>query len=373
MNRIARAALLAAILSGSLDAANPEAFSFGLASKGTRFVSKDAGAAGGSGLLLSSLPAPYRIEQLDWKIAACGEEFSYRHEIDRMLAAIDVGLWGRTGQFTIGRQAVGMGRGLFFGANDIFSPFSPAEVDREWRRGIDAARLDLPVASTASFDIVGAFGDSWEDSALIGRARGYSPATGNEAAVVMGKRARDAMLGLLSTFRAGEAAIHLDAALFRLPDSSGCEELMGMERVTAKAVAGFSQKLFAGQGPYFAAEYHYSGFGVAGIEDLAGRMEDEDFVERLGRGDLQIVSRHAFALDASLEITGFWSFSLAALASPADGSGLVLPSISWNFSDKVTFLLSGAVPFGKRSEAGELGSEYGASPASVLVQASFYE
>ncbi len=338
----------------------------------SRLVSGGAGAAGGSGLLPAVLPAPYRIEQLDWEIASCGEEFSHRHEIDRFLAAFDLDFAGRPGQLTVGRQAVGMGRGLFFAANDIFSPFSPAEVDREWRRGIDAARLDVPLAPTVSCDFTGAFGESLDGAALIGRVRGYSPETGNEAALIMGKRARDAMLGLVSTFRAGEAAVHLDAVAFRVPDSAGMEELLGLNRMTAKAVAGVSHKLFAGKGPYFAAEYHYSGFGLSGVSELSYRTEDESFVERLGRGDMQILGRHALAADASLEIAAVWSLSLAAIASLADGSGLLLPSLAWSFSDNVTFLLSGAYPFGKGSRSGELGSEYGASPASALFQASFY-
>ena len=36
---------------------------------------------------------------------------------------------------------------MLFGAVDLFSPFSPLEADREWRRGVDAIRADVKLAT----------------------------------------------------------------------------------------------------------------------------------------------------------------------------------------------------------------------------------
>ncbi|MFC1735496.1 hypothetical protein ACFL1X_05225, partial [Candidatus Hydrogenedentota bacterium] len=101
-----------------------------------RYTSNAFGSAGG--ILPSFADAPWRIRQLDWEIIDNGDRFAHRHEIDRALVAFHPE-WG---EVTIGRQAIGLGRGVIFSAVDIFSPFSPVEVDREWRRGVDAFRVE---------------------------------------------------------------------------------------------------------------------------------------------------------------------------------------------------------------------------------------
>jgi hypothetical protein len=131
-------------------------------------TSKDAGAAG-TGILPSGGKAPYRIGQLDWELAEDDDTFIYRHEVDRALVALHPD-WG---EVIMGRQAIGLGRGVLFGAVDVFSPFSPAEVDREWRRGVDAARVEYRISDTSSAEVLAAFGENWDDSALLGRFRGY--------------------------------------------------------------------------------------------------------------------------------------------------------------------------------------------------------
>lgn len=337
-----------------------------------RHLWPETGAAGGSGLLPSALPVPYRLSQMDWKIAGHEGDMAYRHEIDRLEVTRDFSCSGRQGQITLGRQAVGMGRGVFFAASDLFVPFSPTEVDQEWRRGIDAFRAEFPLADTVSAGLVAAFGRAWRESAVIGRIRGYDPATGGDLAVMAGKRARDGMVGAAGSFRAGEASAHFDAAAFVLPESGEFQEFAGMDRCVLKAVAGFSHKIFGGKGPLITAEYHYSGFGVERSEDLSELPEDSDFIFRLARGDFQIVGRHAAALQSHWEISDFWSASLAVIAGPADGSGLLMPSFSWNFSDSITLLFSGIAPFGAGSESGTLRSEYGAAPTSVFFQANLY-
>jgi hypothetical protein len=330
------------------------------------------GAAAGSGLLPSALPVPYRLTQMDWTIARHEGDLAYRHEIDRLEATRDFYVSGRQGQVTLGRQAVGMGRGVFFAASDLFAPFSPTEVDQEWRRGIDAFRAEFPLADTISAGLTAAFGRAWRESALIGRIRGYDPASGGDLAFMAGKRARDGVLALAGSFRAGEASAHFDAAAFIVPEEGEYQELAGLDRCVLKAVAGVSHKIFGGKGPLITAEYHYSGFGVESSEDLSDLADDSDFIFRLGRGDFQIVCRHAAALQSHWEISDFWSASLALIAGPADGSGLLMPSVSWNFSDSITLLFSGIAPFGAKSESGTLRSEYGAAPASLFLQANLY-
>ena len=107
---------------------------------------------------------PYRIWALDWDVAESSGA-TWRHEIDR--ASVQLSM--KRSDITIGRQALGWGRGVMFSAVDFFAPFSPLEADREWRRGLDAIRADVKLTDRSSFDVVGAFGSTLDASAVGAR------------------------------------------------------------------------------------------------------------------------------------------------------------------------------------------------------------
>ncbi len=322
------------------------------------------------GLLPSALEAPYRLAQLDWLISDTGTEF--RHEIDRAFVAYDLEWGERSGRITLGRQAIGLGRGVLFGAVDIFSPFSPTEIDREWRRGVDAARLDLMLTDTLSMDLLAAFGEDFDHSAVIARLRGHSSESGADAELVVGKRGRDAMIAGTFSRAVGEAEMHLEAALFDVPESEA--PLFYGNHLIGKLVLGGSHVFDAGPGGLWAAlEYHYSGFGVRDITDVPARMLDPVFVERLARGDMQMLGQHAVAAQASYELNDAWSMSATWIASPRDGSGVVSPSFTWNVADNATMVISASLPHGAESIAAVPQSEYGALPASIAFQLSIYD
>jgi len=312
-----------------------------------RLTSEDTGAAG-AGILPSGGEAPYRIGQLDWELARDDDTFMYRHEIDRALIALHPD-WG---EFTIGRQAIGLGRGVLFGAVDVFSPFSPAEVDREWRRGVDAARIEYRISDTTSAEVLAAFGENWDDSALLGRLRGY---IGNiDGELIFGKRAEDIMYAGTMSAVVRDAEVHVELAAFDTPEKHPDGGLFGNDRLIGKAVAGASYTFNVGNGLTLIGEYHYSGFGVEEIEDATPRLLlDLDFQERFLRGDSQILGQHAVAAQ--------WSYPFSNVL----GGGLL-------FLMSPVLIVSGFVPWGEKPSGGILGSEYGSSPVSLFLQLSAY-
>jgi hypothetical protein len=205
--------------------------------------------------------------------------------------------------------------------------------------------------------------------------QGANMDTGADLGVVFGKRGEDLLLGVSTSFLVGEAEMHLDVEAFHITDGSAEGELWGMDDYTSKAVIGFSHKLFEGNGPTILAEYHYSGFGVEHVEDAAVRFADPDdpFADRLYRGDMQIIGQHALAVQSSWEVGDAWSASLTVIGSPADGSGIVQPTLSWNFADNVTLVLSGAAAFGETPEGRIPQSEYGGSPSAFFLQLRIYD
>ncbi len=331
-----------------------------------RTVSEGAGAAGGAGVLPTDLPAPYRVKQLDDTLVEVGSTFSYRHELDRAVASVSLS----RAEVTVGRQGVGWGRGLVFGAVDIFAPFSPLESDREWRRGIDAVRLRAPVTDLISIDAVAAFGESMEESAFVGRVHGY---VGNvDGELFAGSRCEDGFYGASLSFPVLDAEFHGEAAVFLSPEPLPAGGSFGSDDVALKAVVGGSRTFDLAGGLMLVAEYHYSGFGFPDIEEVSDYFYDPAFRERYERGDSQLLGRHACAVQLSYGFASVVPLSATWLVSPVDGSGVVVPSVVWVFSDNVTLTASAYVSHGAAPKGLKILSEYGGTPTTGLVQISFY-
>ena len=330
-----------------------------------RWLSGGSGLGAGSGVLPAEAEAPFRLAQLDWEITA-DDDSSYRHEIDRGLLAWHPD-WG---DVTIGRQAIGLGRGVLFGAVDVFSPFAPLEVDREWRRGVDAFRAEYRLSTTSSAECIAAFGESWEQSALLGRFRGYLGDI--DGSLIVGKRAEDFMVGATFSAIVAQAEVHGELAVFDTPEAQPDGTLWGGDHLATKAVLGSSYTFDIGNGLTLLGEYHYSDFAVEDTEDALLRLQDREFQQRFLRGDTQILGRQALATQLSYSFNEAVSGGILVLTNPTDGSGVLSPSLRLDLDRNVTLLTNAFVPWGAEPENGQFRSEYGASATSLFVQAAVY-
>ncbi len=325
-----------------------------------------AGVGAVSSVLPSLATASYRLNQLDWQIDRDEDTFLYRHEIDRAFVA----LHPQWGEVTLGRQAIGLGRGVLFSAIDMFSPFSPTEVDREWRRGVDALRVEYRTTDTSSLELLFVADEQWKDSALLGRVRGY---LGDwDGALLFGKRAEDEMLGGALSAILGDAEAHLELAVFHTPEEHPDGGLLGEDTLIPKAVLGASYTFDVGNGLTLLGEYHYSGFGLENVEDALTYLQRDAFQRRFLRGDSQILGRHAVAVQCTYPFNEIWTASALFLQSPADGSGIFSPAVLWDFAQNASLRMNAFLPWGPDPRRGRLQSEYGASPMSLFLQLSFY-
>ncbi len=330
-----------------------------------RWTSGGAGFGAVGSVLPSEARAPFRVTQLDWEIAA-DERFACRHEIDRALVAFHPA-WG---DVTVGRQAIGLGRGVLFSAVDVFSPFSPLEVDREWRRGVDAFRAEYRLSATTSAEGIAVFGQTWDQSALLGRVRGYLGEI--DGSLIVGKRAEDFMAGAAFSAVVGDAEVHGELAAFDTPEPQPDGTLWGGDHLATKAVIGSSYTFGIGSGLTLLGEYHYSDFGVENAEDTLARLLNPDFQRRLLRGDTQILGRQAVAGQVSYAFNESVNGSFLLLANPTDGSGVLGPSLRLDLDRNTTLIASAFIPWGDEPVLDRLRSEYGASAASLFIQAAVY-
>jgi hypothetical protein len=318
----------------------------------------------GADVLPPEASAPFRLRQLDWRFASSSHA-EWRGEIDR--AAVH--LHYSRADVTIGRQAIGWGRGVLFGAVDLFSPFTPLEADREWRRGVDAVRTDVKLGDRVSLEAVGAFADAIGRSTFATRLRGYAGKADIE--LLGGFRAGDRFVGATSSAAMGDIEVHGELALFRTDAEAGSIGF-AQPRSIVKAVAGGSYRVPLGNGVLLFAEYHYSGFGAASADGILLQLRDPAFQQRYARGDTQILTRHATALLASYELSPELTVSGEWLQSPVDGSGVLMPSTTWTLSDRWSVALSGYVPYGEKPAGTTLRSAFGATPLAAFVQIKVY-
>jgi hypothetical protein len=329
-------------------------------------LSSDPSGVAGSGVLPASTPPPYRVEPIEQALID-RPGLMHRHELDRAYVALHFAPF----ELTLGRQALGLGRGVLFSAVDVFAPFSPLEVDREWRRGVDAVHAEWSFGEHVSCDVIGAADHELEDGALLGRVRGYLGDV--DLALLGGKRAEDMMLGGTASAVLGDAEVHGEGALFRT-DGRGIEQgWLGSQRWVAAFVAGTSYQLAVGRGLRLLGEYHYTGFGLRNVARDPTLLLDPAFQARLARGDTQLLSRHVVALVVSYDLADTVSASITALLNPLDASGVASPSLLYNYSDTVTLVVAGYVPWGKPPAQGRPRSEYGMSSLTGLLQLRIYD
>src|SRR5512133_587092 len=324
------------------------------------------GAATG-GFLPADAAPPFRLRALDEPLATA-DGLAWRHELDRAFVAWRAG----PSELTAGRQAIGWGRGVLFGAVDLFAPFSPLEADRAWRRGVDALRADVRLGERLSVEAAAALGRDADPDASVfaARVRGYAGELDGE--LLLGWRARDLVIGAASSAAVGDAEAHAEVALFRTP-AANPEPLLGDDRLVAKVVLGASYRFALGSGLPVFAEYHYSGFGAPSPGDLPTLLLQPGFAERLLRGDTQLQGRQATALLATYELNEEATLQLLWLASPRDGSGVLSPAATLTLGDRTSVQATAYVSHGAGPRGGVPRSDFGGTPIAVLLQVSVYD
>lgn len=329
-------------------------------------LTSSASALGAPGLPQADQPAPFRVVALEGSLFH-GPNVSYWHEVDRLAVALHF----PHVELTLGRQAIGWGRGLSFGAIDLFLPFSPLEVDREWRRGVDAVRLDVQLGRRASVEALAVFGPDVERSAFLGRVRGYLGPV--DAELMGGWRAKDVVLGASASASVLDAEVHGELSAWLLPTAWAQGGTFANDRLVLKGVVGVSYQFAVGDGLRAALEYHYSGFGLDFPVNALLLSGDAALRTRFERGELQILGRHVLAASVGYSFDLAVSGSLQALVDPRDGSGVVAPGVNWDLSDNVSLVGAAYAGWGRLPDGLTLHSQFGATPLAVLVQVRLYD
>ena len=284
---------------------------------------------------------------------------------------------------TVGRQAITFGKAYFWNPLDIFLPFDPRQFDRDYKAGVDALRVDIPLGSFTGINLItvagreldssgefiddGTLNASWYGSAVLGRM--FTTVKGWDLAIQGGKIYGGYQLGSGLVGEIGPIEARAEAAYLWAQDSESLPAPLKGDLVedAFTATIGFGHRF--DNTLTVEIEYFYNGAGES--NDL-----EESFVRFRSGSSLQI-SRHLTGLLVSYDFLPIITGQLLGLYSWEDPSGQIQPILTWSPSDNTEVLVGASVNFGDRPELNSTGqvqlqSEYGSFPDFYFMQFKLY-
>jgi len=288
------------------------------------------------------------------------------------LDRLSIGYTGRKSVVRFGRQAITWGNGFVYTPMDIFNPFDPTAVDKEYKVGDDM--LYAQILRPRGDDLQGVVvfrrdpltGDVESDQGSV--ALKYHGIVGlGEYDLLLAEHFGDAVLGIGGNRSIGGSVWRGDVMLTRSHDE-----------VTVSVVTSLSYSwLWGGKNTSGLLEYFYNGFGQSGSRYSAAELADNpELLSRIARGELFNLGRHYLAASATIELTPLFLLTPNLFINTADPSALLQIVTQNDLAQDLVLQAALGMPIGgKGTEYGgiEVGMErYLSNQASVFVQLAWY-
>jgi hypothetical protein len=293
---------------------------------GAAFSSLTPGASGASGEWLD----------LDWTLARRGDVL-WRHRFDRL----NLALAGSGFEARIGRQAISWATTLLLTPADPFAPFDPSDPFREYRSGVDAARLQFYPGPFSSLDIVVRPLQTARGRTLTAAARGKVKLGSLDLSAWGGIAYGDPAAGAGATGTVAGAAWRAEVSVRE--DSS--------RAAVVRAALGFDRR-----------------FAASSAAGLTAVLLSAPFQ----RGELQALGRDVTAGEVTYQIHPLVAGELLVLWDLRDGSLLVAPGASLSASNDVTVRAGAYLSAGRGASLAGLGSEFGNVPRFGYASVSLF-
>lgn len=306
-------------------------------------VSTAAEGFGGSVAGLGVSAVPGRAVDLE-TVWIDDERLRVWHDVDRLA----VTAYAPVADVSLGRQAVTWGDALLFPVADLWSRFSPYELDTEEKPGVDAIRiLSYPVPGL-EVDLVVA--DRGEQDDVSAGARASLALADADLYLGGGRLWNEAMLmgGLTWVLEAtklrAEAVLPRDLENDRWDDPRAT---LGVDR--------FGGRLS------LTAEYHFNGLGAGDPTGYLERLRSEPFE----RGESYFLGRHYLGALAAWSADRGERIQLAGslLLNVGDPSAALSPVLTWDMGSATRLSVGGLLTWGRTpafsGPVPDLGSEYG--------------
>jgi len=258
-----------------------------------------------------------------------------------------------------GRQAISWGNGLLFTPMDIFNPFDPTAVDKEYKSGDDMLYAQYLLGN----------GDDVQAVAVVRRDPLSGEVKSDQSSLACKYHGfwAGGEYDLLATRHYGETVLALGFS-GDLGDAVWRGDLVWNDTETGSVLTGVTGLTWswvgAGRNWTGVAEYYYNGFGLGSgdysVESLAA---DPELLARLARGELFNVGRHYLGVSVTLEATPLLNLTQNIFVNLGDPSAYAQFVLSYDWKQDLQVLAAVNFPVGPD------GSEYGGIDA---VQPGMY-
>jgi hypothetical protein len=321
--------------------------------------SMPTGAIGGALSLGQGRTAPVWLP-LQWSLAE-RDTYQLQNRIAWLYARYHVGRLS----VTLGRQPVTLGRGQIWTPEDLIAPFSPLQIDTEFKPGADAVRLDWDASEAFSLMLVGAAAKHG-DSALLARAelRGERARLG----LMLGDVRQDGVAGLDLFVDFGSGTdLHGEGTLTWVPNA---ERRPWGRRGFSRAVLGTTTELTSKL--HLTAEVAFNGAGARGPEDYVSELSSR----RLALGEAYNVGRVYAGLAADWQLHPLVGLALSALSNLQDPSAILAPGLHYSIAENASLVAGAFIPLGQGPRYSTTGirarSEFGLYPEIYHVDAKLW-
>ncbi len=254
-----------------------------------------------------------------------------------------------------GRQAVSWGNGMVFTPMDIFNPFDPAAVDKEYKSGDDMLYgqylfnngNDLQAVAVVRRDP----GRGTVERTYSSLAFKYHGFLGmNEYDLLVAEHFDDRVLGVGSSVNIGGAVGRGDLTWTDTGEDS---------RFSLTTSISYSW-IWGGKNISGLLEYYYNGFGQKNSDySVAGLTQNPELLNRVSRGETFTLGRNYMAASATIEINPLLMLTPTFFINLDDPSALVQLTAQYDWKQNIQILAAVNIPVGPD------GSEYGGIESSV--------
>ena len=285
------------------------------------------------------------------------EHLLWQHRFDRL----EFG-WSptRAVDLSVGRQAVSWGTTLFLTPADPFSPFSPADPFREFRAGVDAARVRISPSALSEIDVVVRATETAVGEETTALARGLVTVSNWEISGWGGSLYGDAAGAVAAAGALGAWAVRGETVVRQLDGAAKLRGTIGVDRL-------FQIKR---RDTLVLVEYQHDQMGAAGPDEYLGILLSDPFA----RGEYQVIGRDETVLQATVQLHPLWSIAGLWLWNLNDRSALLSPTVAYSLSNEASVAAGVLVGVGDDESTADrpLPSEYGLSGVTAYLSASWY-
>ena len=218
-----------------------------------------------------------------------------------------------------GRQAITWGNGLIYNVMDIFNPFDPAAVDKEFKTGDDMLYGQYLLSGGNDVQGVMVFRrdpiteDLEADQSSLA-FKYHHMASASEYDALVAQHYGDPLLGGGMNLNVGGAVWRGDATVS-----------FGEDETVASLVTSLSYSwIWGSKNVSGVAEYFYNGFGQSdGCYSPDCLAENPELLKRIARGELFNLGQHYLALSAMIELNPLFLLTPNAFVNVADPRALV--------------------------------------------------